>query len=205
MTKRLMIFVEGDTDKLFFSLLISFLFQNAGKKEWPVFRLKIIPLDGICNADSIIKNEIGSLENKDKFDDTICLIYDTDAFEYQKKPPISIDRVKKISEANNCGFFEIPIEHNVEDMIVFSKKEILNYLRLPSNYIIPKDISGLNLLKKMHKDAGKYYVKGNKSEELLKCLDYSSISKKYCHVLKPLCNYLELGCNNNDFCKIKRK
>lgn len=203
-SKRLMIFVEGDTDKIFFSLLISFLFKNANKRQWENHRLNIIPLGGICKADSIIKSVIEDLEDRNKYIDTICLIHDTDAFEYQKKPPISIERVTNIAHVNDCNFIEIAITHNVEDMIIFSKKEILNYLKLPNNYEFPKGLSGLALLKKMHKDAGQYYIKGNKCEDLLKCLDYSSISKKFCSTLKPLCDYFDLDCQKN-LCKIKRK
>lgn len=204
MRKRLSLFVEGDTDKLFFTLLISFLFKNAKKKEWNKDTLKIITLDGICNADGIVNSTLSDLDNKDKYDDTAVLIYDTDAFEYQKKPPISLERVERIVRNNKCKFFSIPIEHNVEDMITFSLKEIINYLKIPSDYKMPKDLDGLTLLKLLHKEAGQYYIKGNKCEGLLRCLNYSAISKKYCKVLKPLCDYFELECNSN-LCKIKRK
>jgi len=89
-------------------------------------------------------------------------------------------------------------------MIAFSLNEIIKYLQVPSDYKIPKGLSGLTLLKRLHKEVGQYYIKGNKCEGLLRCLNYSSISKKYCKVLKSLCDYLELGCNNN-LCKIKKK
>ena len=204
LAKRLTIFVEGDTDKLFFSLLISFLFKNANKKEWPKHQLRIISLDGICNAESIIKSEITYLENPEKFTDTICLIHDTDAFEYQKKPPISIERVKHITEHKGCRFLEIAIKHSVEDMIAFSQKEILEYLKLPKNFSVPKNETGLNILKSMHKAAGEYYIKGHKSEKLLKCLNYSSICKKFCSTLKLLCDFLELDCKQN-LCRIRTK
>ena len=204
MKKRLTIFVEGDTDKLFFSYLISFLFKNAKKKEWGNNYLKIVSLDGICNADGIITSTIDDLEEKDKHSDTICLIYDTDAFEYQKKPPISLERVKRISDNKGCDFFSIPIVHNVEDMIAFSLSEIRTYLNIPSSYKIPKGLNGIELLKNLHKEAGQYYIKGNKCEGLIKCLDFNSISKKYCSTLKPLCDYLGLECSQN-LCRIKRK
>ena len=202
--KRLTIFVEGDTDKLFFSLLISFLFRNADKREWPKHQLRIISLDGICNAESIIKSEITYLENPEKFSDTICLIHDTDAFEYQKKPPISIERVKHISEQKGCAFLEIAITHNVEDMIAFSQKEILEYLKLPKDFNVPKNETGLNILKILHKAAGEFYIKGYKCEKLLKSLNYSSICKKFCSTLKPLCDFLGLDCKQN-LCKIRTK
>lgn len=204
MTKRLTLFVEGDTDKLFFSLLISFLFKNAKKREWDKNRLSIVTLDGICNAEGIIKSTLDDLSNKEKYLDTALLIYDTDAFEYQKKPPISLERVEKIAKKRDCELFSIPIEHNVEDMIAFSLSEIITYLKISSDYKIPKGLSGLTLLKTLHKEAGQFYIKGNRCEGLLRCLNYSSISKKYCKVLKPLCDYLELECNTN-LCKIKRK
>lgn len=204
MKKRLSIFVEGDTDKLLFNLLISFLFKNAKKKEWGKDRLNIYTLDGICNTEAIVRSTLDDLDNKDKYSDTVLLIYDTDAFEYQKKPPISLERIERISLSNKCEFFSIPIKHNVEDMIVFSLKEVIDYLKVPVDYKIPKDMNGLSLLKLLHKEVGLYYIKGNKCEGLLRCLDYSSISKKYCKVLKPLCDYLELECNAN-LCKIKKK
>ena len=204
MRKRLTIFVEGDTDKLFFSYLISFLFKNAKKKEWDNKYLKIVSLDGICNADGIISSTIDDLDEREKYQDTVCLIYDTDAFEYQKKPPISIERVKRLSDKKKCDFFSIPIVHNVEDMIAFSLSEIRTYLNIPPSYKIPKGLNGIELLKKLHKEAGKYYVKGNKCEDLIKCLDFNSISKKYCSTLKCLCDYFELNCSQN-LCKIKRK
>lgn len=89
-------------------------------------------------------------------------------------------------------------------MIVFSLKEVIDYLKVSADYKIPKDMNGLSLLKALHKEVGQYYIKGNRCEGLLRCLDYSSISKKYCKVLKPLCDYLELECNAN-LCKIKKK
>lgn len=193
-----------DTDKIFFDLLVTFLFKNAKKRKWNKENLKIITLEGICNADGIIDSTLFDLDNKEKYSDTVVLIYDTDAFEYQKKPPISLERVGRIASNNNCSFLSIPIEHNVEDMIVFSLKEILNFLKLPIDYRVPSGLSGLTLLKLLFKEAGKYYIKGNKSESLLRCLDYSSICKKYCKVLRPLCDYFELKCNYN-LCKIRRK
>ena len=204
MKKRLSIFVEGDTDKLFFNLLISFLFKNAKKKEWGKDRLNIYTLDGICNTEAIVRSTLDDLDNKDKYSDTVLLIYDTDAFEYQKKPPISLERIERISLSNKCEFFSIPIKHNVEDMIVFSLKEVIDYLKVPADYKLPKDMNGLSLLKALHKEVGQYYIKGNKCEGLLRCLDYSSISKKYCKVLKPLCDYLELECTAK-LCKIKKR
>ena len=204
MKKRLSIFVEGDTDKLFFGLLISFLFRNANKRQWDSSRLNVVSLDGICNADGIIKSTLSDLPDREKYEDTATLIYDTDAFEYQKKPPISLKRVERLARENGCDFFSIPIEHNVEDMIVFSLSEIISYLKIPSDYKIPKNIDGLALLKTLHKEAGQFYIKGNRCEGLLKCLDYSSISKKYCKDLRPLCEYFELECEYN-LCRIKKK
>lgn len=204
MHKRLTIFVEGVTDKLFFSYLISFLFKNAKKKMWDKSHLNIVSLDGIGNSEANIKIGIDELDKRNIYQDAVCLIYDTDAFEYQKSPPINIERIKKFSENNSCEFFSIPVTHNVEDMIVYSLKEILKFLKIPSSYKIPKELSGLNLLKALHKEAGKFYIKGNRCDDLLKILDYSSISKKYCGVLKPLCTYLELNCSGS-FCQIKKK
>lgn len=203
MNKRLTIFVEGETDKLFFSYLLNFFFRNAKRKKWDKNRLNIISLDGICNAYGIVKNTIIDLDNKERYIDTVCLIYDTDAFEYEKKPPIGLQRVKRITEENNCDFFSIGIVHNVEDMISFSKDEIIKYLKIPSTYKIPKNLYGINLLKALHKEVGLYYIKGSRCEDLIKCLNYSAIGRKYCSSLRILCDYLELNCSYN-LCKIKK-
>ena len=204
MKKRLTIFVEGETDELFFRLLVSILFQTAHKKPWDKERLIFVSLDGICNAEAIIRDSILEIPNKDRFSDSVCLIHDTDAFEYQKKPPVHFERVERVAKENHCGFFPVPITHNIEDMIAFSLQEIRKYLGVPESFVLPKGCDGLTVLKKLHKEVGRFYVKGHKSEGLLRCLDYPSISKKYCSALKPLCDYLELGCEGN-LCKIKKK
>ena len=204
MQKRLTVFVEGETDELFFRLLVANLFKTARKKVWSKERLDFVPLDGICNAEAIIENAIADLTDRERFSDTVCLIHDTDAFEYQKKPPVHFDKVKRIAERNGCCFFSIPVSRNVEDMIAFSLPEIRRHLNISPSFSLPRGLGGLETLKKLYKEAGKYYIKGHKSEDMLRCLDYPSISKKYCSVLKPLCDYLELDCVGN-LCRIRKK
>ena len=204
MKKRLTIFVEGDTDQSFFDHLISFLFENAGKKRWDKSCLYIIPLDGICKAEALIRTHLQEIRQNSQFDDTVCLIYDTDAFEYQKQPPVKMGRVKQLVEENGCSFLAIPVVHNVEDMMVFSLKEICEYLQISPSFKIPEGLSGLALLKRLHKEAGQFYVKGHKCEDLIKRLDYSSICKKYCDTLNPLCKCFGFDCKGN-LCRIRKK
>jgi len=87
-------------------------------------------------------------------------------------------------------------------LIVFSKAEIIKFLQLDADYKLNKRLSGIEQLKDMFKSSGKFYVKGSKSEDLIKCLNFSSIAKKYCSVFKPLCTVLNLDCDGSN-CKIK--
>lgn len=203
MNKCLHIFVEGMTDKIFIENLINSLFENAKKKKLKKHELCVYSLDGICKAESIILDVLDNIKNKNE--NTICLIYDTDAFEYSKKPPISVNRIQRLVNENGFSqFISIPIVHNIEDIIIFSKKEILFFLDLPKDYTIPKNLTGLEALKKMYKQAGKFYIKGNKAEDLFKELDYISIAGKFCHTFEKLCSYFDFNCSKN-LCKIKKK
>lgn len=204
MKQRITIFTEGVTDQLFFDYLIAFLFKNAGKRRWDKSQLRIIPLDGICKAEATIRAFVREMTEEAAWDDTVCLIYDTDAFEYQKQPPVKMGKVQQIAKDAGCAFIGIGITHNVEDMIAFSLNEVLSFLKIPTSYKVPEGLSGLSLLKALHKEAGQFYIKGNKCGPLLKCLDYSSICKKFCGTLKPLCHYFGFDCHGN-LCRIKKK
>lgn len=204
MARRLTILVEGDTDRLFFALLIQTLFANAGKRMWDPSHLRIVTLDGICNAEHIVRDVLEREGDAHAEGDALFLVYDTDAFEYQKQPPVRLDRVKRIAEERGYSFQAIGVKRNVEDMIAFSLPEIRAFLRIDPRYELPKGLSGIQTLKRLHKEAGLFYIKGNKSEGLLKCLDYSSIAKKYCSLLRPLCDCLGLDCPG-DYCRIRRK
>lgn len=109
-----------------------------------------------------------------------------------------------VSENGFSHFLSIPVVRNIEDLIIFSKKEIISFLDLPKDYVIPKNLTGLEALKKMYKQAGKFYIKGGKAEDLLKELDYISIAKKFCHTFEKLCSYFEFNCSKN-LCKIRKK
>lgn len=186
---HVLIFVEGDTDEVFFKALIDYYASVSSSR--------LLPYD-VCNLKGVtryssklltkLKNEylptakIGGYRIK-----TICCSYDTDVFEVKQPQIVKWDAIgKSVKRMGIDEFIRIGVKSSIEDWILDDLQGICSYLRLKQ---IPSSLKGINGYQKMldlYNKARRTYKKGYETKELINALDMSAIRYKRKDVLTPL-------------------
>lgn len=186
---HVLIFVEGDTDEVFFKALIDYYASVSSNKLLPY---------GVCNLRGVtrysskllakLRNEYlptaqaGSYKIK-----TVCCSYDTDVFEVRQPQIVKWDAiVKSVKRMGIDEFIRVGVESSIEDWILDDVHGVCNFLRLKQ---IPSSLKGVNGYQKMldlYNMARKTYKKGYETKELINALDMSTIRNKRQDVLAPL-------------------
>ena len=176
-----MIFVEGDTDKLFFDRLVQYYRQNS---ETPVASCEVRNLHGVSRYNGKLLGKlkgqiIPAAARKGMEVQAVCCSYDTDVFDYAERPVVDWKRVEK--EVKRLGireFCEVRVEQMMEDWLLDDMKGVCGYLKLKK---MPGSVPGNNgyeRLQHLYKTANNVYVKGMGAGELIKALDISTIRGK---------------------------
>lgn len=178
MAQRVIIFVEGDTDEVFFKELLEY-YKSINPAE-------LVPCD-ICNLKGVtrytskllakLKNDILPDARKKNINiHTVCCSYDTDVFEVRN--PLIVDwgtirkSVKKMGIEN---FIQIGVCSSIEDWILDDMESICSYLKLKQ---IPKSLKGADgnaKLCDLYAKARRTYSKGYATHEMIKALDFTKI------------------------------
>lgn len=175
--EHLIIFVEGDTDKPFFeSLLRYYKSKTFNMKSYEVVNVK-----GVANYGKVgakLKNGLlPKSANKGLKVKSIFCSYDTDVFEFSRKPQVDWSRVRKVVEELGVKFNKISVKRMIEDWFLDDIEGVYKFLNLDYNHQ-PKNINGKDgndKLKSIYKLRNKIYKKGSNSSELIKCLDIEKI------------------------------
>ncbi|MFP4456672.1 MAG: hypothetical protein ACLFPS_03360 [Clostridia bacterium] len=186
-----LLFVEGETEVVFYELLIETLKEKGIiKKIKSPFILK--NLKGIGGfkrvALSFFDNEIKSRYKNTEF--CIALAYDTDIFEYDRQPSINWDHIdfyfrhKGVSE-----IVHIKQKYMIEDVFLEDYQGILKFLKLPAHSKMPKG-NGYEKLQLLFNRANKIYYKGYLSRRFLQKLDMYKIYLKRQDVFEPFVRIL---------------
>ena len=186
---HVLIFVEGDTDEVFFNALIDYYTSASSGK--------LLPYD-VCNLKGVtrysskllakLKNEYLPTALNDGYKiKTVCCSYDTDVFEV-KQPQIVKwnDICKSVKRLGIDDFICIGVKSSIEDWILDDLQGICSFLRLKQ---VPSSLKGMNGYQRMldlYKRARRTYKKGYETNELIKALDMSAIRNKRKDVLAPL-------------------
>jgi hypothetical protein len=126
---HVLIFVEGDTDEVFFKALIDYYASVSSNK--------LLPYD-VCNLKGVtrysskllakLKNEylptakLGSYKIK-----TVCCSYDTDVFEIKQPQIVKWDAIgKSVKRMGIDEFIRVGVKSSIEDWI--QTKELINTL-----------------------------------------------------------------------------
>lgn len=192
MDNGIILFVEGDTDKQFYGALLSKLHEKCEGK----FPVKIIPknIAGVGNYKSkvnrIYNNDI-KIRNPDvQF--TVFLCYDTDCFEYSKKPPIDWRNVEKLLIASGIQkVIHIKAKKSIEDWFLKDIDGVLKFLRL-NKHQKANGRNGQEILKALFKKANKTYIKGNDCKGFIESLNMCKIIDEIFEEIKPLCEFLNI-------------
>lgn len=186
---HVLIFVEGDTDEVFFIALIDYYASVSSNK--------LLPYD-VCNLKGVtrysskllakLKNEylptakLGSYKIK-----TVCCSYDTDVFEVKQPQIVKWDAIgKSVKRMGIDEFIRVGVKSSIEDWILDDMHGICNFLRLKQ---VPSSLRGINGYQKLldlYNKARKTYKKGYETKELINALDMSAIRNKRQDVLAPL-------------------
>ena len=186
---HVLIFVEGDTDEVFFKALIDYYASVSSNK--------LLPYD-VCNLKGVtrysskllakLKNEylptakMGSYKIK-----TVCCSYDTDVFEVKQPQIVKWDAIgKSVKRMGIDEFIRVGVKSSIEDWILDDVHGICNFLRLKQVPSSLKGINGYQKLLDLYNKARKTYKKGYETKELINALDMSAIRNKRQDVLAPL-------------------
>ena len=186
---HVLIFVEGDTDEVFFKALINYYVSVSSNKLLPY---EVCNLKGVTRYSSKLlaklKNEylptakLGSYKIK-----TVCCSYDTDVFEVKQPQIVKWDDIgKSVKRMGIDEFIRVGVKSSIEDWILNDIHGICNFLRLKQVSSSLKGINGYQKLLDLYNKARKTYKKGYETKELINALDMSAIRNKRQDVLAPL-------------------
>ena len=186
---HVLIFVEGDTDEVFFKALIDYYASVSSNKLLPY---EVCTLKGVTRYSSKLlaklKNEylptakLGSYKIK-----TVCCSYDTDVFEVKQPQIVKWDDIgKSVKRMGIDEFIRVGVKSSIEDWILNDIHGICNFLRLKQVPSSSKGINGYQKLLDLYNKARKTYKKGYETKELINALDMSAIRNKRQDVLAPL-------------------
>ena len=186
---HVLIFVEGDTDEVFFKALINYYVSVSSNKLLPY---EVCNLKGVTRYSSKLlaklKNEylptakLGSYKIK-----TVCCSYDTDVFEVKQPQIVKWDDIgKSVKRMGIDEFIRVGVKSSIEDWILNDIHGICNFLRLKQVPSSLKGINGYQKLLDLYNKARKTYKKEYETKELINALDMSAIRNKRQDVLAPL-------------------
>lgn len=197
------LFVEGETERLFYDRVIKIL-SNANdlSKSSPFILIK--NLKGISTYTKKIPRIITNIQH-DYPCVTIKVIisHDTDVFELSSSPPVDWKDVEK--EIKKLGINTIEYIHtsaSIEDWFLIDTKGVLKFLRLPQNTKITGQ-NGLQKLQNLFKRGNKVYAKGSGASSFIDALDIPLIISKVCNDIQPLCSNFRMRCKSDGRCYTK--
>ena len=186
---HVLIYVEGDTDEVFFKALIDYYASVSSNK--------LLPYD-VCNLKGVtrysskllakLKNEYLPTAKAGSYKiNTVCCSYDTDVFEFKQPQIVKWDAIgKSVKRMGIDEFIRVGVKSSIEDWILDDMYGVCNFLRLKQ---VPPSLKGMNgyqKLQDLYNKARKTYKKGYETKELINALDMSIIRNKRIDVLVPL-------------------
>lgn len=180
-THRVIIFVEGDTDEVFFKAMLEH-YKSISLTE--LAPCDVYNLKGVTRYTSKLlaklKNEIlPNAKNKNINIQTVCCSYDTDVFEVRNPLMVNWDSIRKsIKRMGVDNFIRIGVCSSIEDWILDDLEGICDYLKLKQIPNTLKGTDGNAKLCDLYSKARRTYSKGYATREMIKALDFSKIRSK---------------------------
>ncbi len=172
-TKIIVIFTEGETDEMYFKMLL---------RNWhshPKNKIIVKNLKGIGRYDLKAPAKL-KYEIVNKYPNTKIIVfcsYDLDVFNvpYSTKPPIDWKKVeKRLKEFGANKVFHIKADKMVEDWFLSDMNGICKFLKITKTSNI-KGKNGYEKLKFLFKKGNKIYQKGYNTNNFISYLDVNVI------------------------------
>ena len=193
MDKQVIIFVEGDTDEVFFKQLLQYY---SGVSTTPLLPCKICNLRGVTRyatkLQAKLKNDlVPAAKQKNVTIEAVCCSYDTDVFDAGNPMIVNWNTLRRsVLKMGVKEFVQLGIKSSIEAWFLCDLNGICVYLKLKE---VPKSLKGADgnaKLSNLYSKVNKVYQKGYQAKALIAALDMSVIREKNKTVLKELENVL---------------
>lgn len=188
-TVQVVLFVEGETDEVFFKPLMDY-YRTVSITE--LHPCRIYNLRGVTRYSSkllaTLRNEfLPEAKKKGQRIQTVCCSYDTDVFETGNPQIVDWSILRKaVKRLGIEEFIQLGIKSSIEDWLLCDQEGICRFLKLKE---IPKTLkgnSGNEKLNDLFVRAKKIYQKGRQTQNLVAALDMGVIRNKNKNVLEDL-------------------
>lgn len=187
--KGIVLLVEGDTEKTFYTRLIQYL-QDKNSTKKRIEKLHIVNLKGVGNygnkGPNKFKNEI-CRDNPDVEYNVFCA-YDMDVFQsafiYAMKPPVDWKIVEKALRKHGAlQVFHLKAFYMIEDWFLVDLEGLCKFLEI--DVVQPKGKNALEKIKNLFRKKNKIYQKGS-TDQFISYLSMEKIYTQFYEVLNPL-------------------
>ena len=183
------LFVEGETDEVFFKALIDYYRKVSTTELHPC---RICNLRGVTRYSSKLmaklRNEfLPDAKNKAYKIQTVCCSYDTDVFEKRNPLMVDWDALKKaVKRLGIEEFIQLGIQSSIEDWLLCDQEGICRFLKMKDVPNMLRGNNGNEKLNDLFGKARKVYQKGYQTKDLVAALNIGLIRSKNMDALEPL-------------------
>lgn len=182
------LFVEGDTDLVFFNALIQF-YHTASKT--PLHNAEVVNLQSVTRYASKMVNKlqnriIPSATAKGRSVNAVCCSYDTDVFENGIHVVDWVQIEKKVKRLGVCCFYKIGVKSMIEDWLLDDMSGLCSFLKLRPMPSLLTGKTGYEKLFNLFAKAGAKYTKGFSISSFIGYLDICLIREKHKETLAEL-------------------
>ena len=198
-----LIFVEGDTEVDFYNKMKEHLRHKLGGKL--ACEVKIHNLKGVGQyqntAQRIFEKRIKVDYPPEEYRYHVFLCYDTDVFEYAKKPPVDWSKViKMLKELGAYEVIRVEAKTSIEDWFLLDIEGLRSFLKIPRKVKI-SGYKGQNGLRQLFLKANRTYIKGIRCAGLVDALDMNVIFPEICGQIHAICETAGMNCSKEKACK----
>ncbi len=189
------IYTEGETDKVFYDRLLSYIKTKSNGNKFVVDEIKKNNISGIGNFKvkliNKFKKEINIRKYKD-YNKIVVLCYDEDVFELvNQKPPVDRKQLEKDLKIEGAQkVIHLVAKSSIEDVFLIDIENIIKTLHIPQKSINNLKGNGFQKLKALYNKTNNIYVKGANVEPFVHKLDIEKICSRQCEIYCKLCSIL---------------
>lgn len=182
LTPHVVIFVEGDTDEMFFNRLLNYYSCRsvASINSYEVQNMKGVgryassKFTGKLSADIIPRNE-----RKGRKIYGVCCSFDTDVFEDEEAPIVDWKKVRKaVARLGIEEFCTVEVKSAMEDWLLDDLEGLCSFLKLKDCPTSLKGANGYAKIAGLFKRGGKVYAKGISVSDFIDALNIGKIRDK---------------------------
>jgi len=183
-----LLFVEGDTDMVFFNALLRY-YRSESKS--PMNAFQVVNLQSVTRYAGKMINKlqndiIPTAVTKGRSVKAVCCSYDTDVFDNGIQVVNWKMLEKRVRRLGIADFFRIGVKSMIEDWLLDDIEGLCSYLKLKQIPVSLYGKTGYDKLVSLFARAGYKYSKGFSVSAFIGCLDMSKIREKHKDTLREL-------------------